>query len=89
MPSKTAEEHTLDNASIVTGTQWDSSISLIFPHLQNTFLQFLGNLYPSTSYKQGKLGVEGFVVGSVSQSLHKKSCLVIGDGWFQLCIPHY
>jgi hypothetical protein len=32
--------------------------------------------YPSRSWKQGKLQVQGFVTGLVSQSLHMKPCLM-------------
>lgn len=38
---------------------------------------------PRTLCKQGKLWVEGFVAGLVSQSLHWKSSQVTGDGRFR------
>lgn len=61
----------------------DEEVSLV------SVMMILLGYSASTLYRKGKLYVEAFVAGLMSQSLYLRLFLVTEDGQSRLCIPYY
>ena len=70
--------------SEVDSLSWDES--KIGPVICWPFPQSLLCLYPCTSYRQDKFGIQGFVGRLMFPSLHWKFCLAIGCGHLSIYI---